>query len=187
MSFSEHKFVNRTPSPTGRRITYLVAATTIAILLSACSSVYVADKQRTAIPGFDGIWHGEINAKETAFYGPVIDTLYCPSMQTVVKLDIRDGVLTGVFENIGFTANLNDKGRFYADVPKQSSYLLNGRSRFAAREYHVFKGILDAENHRGLGWYRDALGQIGEGGCEYEIVFRQSPLAPNGSAIDVIE
>ena len=138
-----------------------------------CSNVQVADSHRTRSNTFDGRWIGTISASEKIQYANS-GTLSCDAIETTIWAEVTGGVLTAEFnfdKNLSFTANLNDQGRFYAEVPKEASYTLNGRSRFGAHEFHVFRGVLFPRDGVTRGYYRNALGQMGSGGCEYEILF----------------
>ncbi len=113
-----------------------------------------------------------------------LDILECSAFSADVLVRIDSGRLTGIFdETIEFQANLSDAGRFYVSVPKESDYLINGRSRFGAREYHVFKGNLDPQGASSQGYYQMAIGQMDEGGCEYPIVFERDIAAEEEDSV----
>ncbi len=163
--------------PTSIAVRSLAAATLIGIC--ACSTVYIDDDQRTTNPAFDGIWHGTITSSQIQL-SPQNQLYFCDPIQQTLTLRVERGQLHGQFPTdkaIAFITNLNDRGRFYADRPKESTYLIDGRSRFGARENHVLKGLLNPQTGHGGGSYRDALGQIGSGGCLYEIEFMREGVS----------
>ncbi len=53
--------------------------------------------------------------------------------------------------------------------------LLVANNRCCPHEYYVFKGTLKSEAGAApKGYYRDAPGQMGGGGCNYEILFNRA-------------
>ena len=80
-------------------------------------------------------------------------------------------------KEITFSSNVNDNGKFYAEIPRESEYKVNGRVRFGGHEYHVFKGVFDLKENSGSGVYISTFGAVSEGGCEY-------PIEPDARNID---
>jgi hypothetical protein len=148
------------------------------VFCAGCSQVYVSNSQRTTSALFDGSWVGVIDKPASLQYAADDTLLSCSALQAALLIEVNIGVVRGMIafdNNVSFTTNLNDRGEFYAEVPKESSYLVNGRSRFGAYEYHVFDGRL--ANHSdtpATGYYRDAIGQMGTGGCKYAIDFKRA-------------
>ena len=152
--------------------TWLMAGFSAAI---GCSTVQVNDSLRTTSKAFDGRWVGTISSPAEIQYAG-FDSISCDAIETTIWINVTDGILSAdlyLDDNLSFTANVNDGGRFYAEIPKQSSYQVNGRSRFGAYEYHVFHGVLLPWEGVTVGYYRDAIGQMGSGGCKYQIVFKR--------------
>jgi len=151
--------------------TILVLLSTFAI--TACSSVYITEAQRTENTSFDGVWMGTINSSDFVH----LDNkgyLSCSALQTTLELNVSRGTVDGEVsfeEKVSFSTFLNDQGRFFVDMPKESTYLINGRSRFGAHEHHVFAGVLDPVSGKGQGYYRDGFGQMQSGGCKYDVSF----------------
>jgi len=143
--------------------------------IASCSSIYIDETQRTNEVDFDGVWTGAITLapRTQIFAGRAFD---CTDRPRSLELKVERGRIDGyalITESISFDAMLNDQGRFYADQPRDSTYRVNGRSRFGAYEYHVFSGTLDSVTGTGAGYYRHAWGQVGSGGCKYDISFER--------------
>ena len=70
---------------------------------------------------------------------------------------------------VSFSSNIDDRGRIYVELPRESEYLVNGRSRFEEREYHVITGVLDVNSGFGSIVYTSAFGTPSDGGCKYPV------------------
>lgn len=81
-----------------------------------------------------------------------------------------------------FDSNINDSGRIYVEIPRESTYVDAGENyykdntdeekkpfqRFGSREYHVLTGELDRKGEAEL-IYKSAFGMPDDGGCEYVV------------------
>lgn len=143
------------------------------VALGGCSNVYISEVQRTVERKFDGTWLGAM-IDPGGLQVSEQTTFDCPALNTSLEVVVQNGRIAGSFDDkLTFETYLDNKGGFYIDIPKESTYLVEGRSRFGAHEFHVFRGVLDFSSDNGSGYYRDALGQMGSGGCRYEIEFKR--------------
>lgn len=145
----------------------------------SCSTIEVPDRLRTNSPGYNGIWLGRIKVPESTQLSDSLwnstATFKCDALNAMIELRIDNGVLNGIAElenQVEFTANVSKDGRFYADVPRESAFLVNGRERFGAKEFDVFSGRVDPLQRTVIGFYLSAAGDMSEGGCTCDIAYR---------------
>ena len=158
-----------------RNVVWAGIVAAISGFIVSCSSVYIDETQRTSDVAFDGVWTGVITPapRTQVFSNQPFD---CTIRPLTLEMKVERGRISGdalITENVSFSTMLSGQGRFYVDQPKDSTYKVNGRSRFGAYEYHVFSGTLDSVTGTGTGFYQDAWGQVGEGGCKYAISFER--------------
>ncbi len=153
----------------------------LVLAVSGCSTIEIKDIDRTQDNRYKGSWTGNVNsAKSLQLSDPskgYSRTLSCSEMRFTINADVSNGLMTAEVDlkpAITFSANINEAGRFYAELPRESAYLFGGRSRFGAHEFHVFEGNLSPEDNKGEGFYIAAIGSMAAGGCRYPIKFTQS-------------
>ena len=164
-------------------ITPVCAGLFACLQLVGCSTIDISDKERTSIEQYDGVWIGVLEKPGTIqfsdlAFGSNSDSVFtCNEIDAEIQARVNDGVITGTVnmeKEVTFSSNVNDHGKFYAEIPRESLFLVNGRSRFGGHEYHVFQGTFDLSANSGGGVYTSAFGSVSEGGCEYPIAFRKT-------------
>lgn len=145
----------------------------IGCAVTGCSSTVVLKKDRTTNTSYNGEWVGKVDSPAfTVLQDDLV--LDCNALNISIKVNVSGGRVQAVASHelaVPFDAVINDDGRFYAEVPRESEYLINGRSRFGAKEFHVYKGTLNPDSGSGEGSYVSALGSMGDGGCRYPFTF----------------
>ena len=164
-------------------ITPACAGLLACLQLIGCSTIDISDKERTSVEQYNGLWigvlekPGSVQLSDLAYRSRSRIVFTCGEIDTEIQARVNDGVITGTVDmekEITFSSNINDRGKFYVEIPRESTYTVNGRSRFGGFEYHVFKGEFDLSGNSGSGVYISAFGSVSEGGCEYPIVFRKA-------------
>ena len=153
--------------------------TTVIVALSGCAHVSVSESKRTDSVAFDGLWQGEITGTKRQQTAAGSWQLTCGEVKLNVVIQVSSGVINGYLrqnENITFTTNLDDTGRFYAKTPKRSSYTTSPSSDVDAsgKEYYVFRGRLNPEVNAGTGEFVLASTQMLMGGCTTPIEFNRA-------------
>ncbi len=149
------------------------------VLLSGCVHVSVSDGKRTQSTAYDGLWQGEITGTEPKQIAGHWE-LTCGEVNLNLVTQVNSGVISGYLrenENITFTTNVNDNGRFYARISKEeTSYRETAGSDLSlnGREFFVFRGRLDPQNNNGKGQFVLASDQLGMGGCTTPVKFIRS-------------
>ncbi len=144
--------------------------TTVIVALSGCAHVSVSESKRTDSVEFDGLWQGEITGTKRQQTAAGSWQLTCGKVNLDVVIQVSSGVITGYVrqnENITFTTNIDDTGRFYAKTPKRSSYRASASSDVgvSGKEFYVFRGRLNPESNAGTGQFVLASTQMLMGGC----------------------
>ena len=143
--------------------------TCAALALASCAHVSVKDTKRTTNPAFDGLWEGVISGTSPQQSAGSWD-LTCGPVKLHLVAQVDAGVMSAYVrqnENISFTTNINDNGRFYYAIPKKSSYNEAPSSDISVsgKEFYVFRGKLDPASNSGKGQFVLASTQMGMGGC----------------------
>lgn len=155
--------------------TWLIAC--MALSLAGCAHVSVKDTKRTANPAFDGLWEGDIGGTSPK-QSVGLWELTCGERDLDLVAQVADGVISGYLrqdENIAFTTNINDKGRFYYAIPKKPTYTEAAGSDLAVsgNEFFVFRGRLNPDSNSGTGQFVHASSQMGMRGCTTGINFNR--------------
>lgn len=153
----------------------------ISIVLSGCSTIDIKDAVKTSDNRFDGQWFGDLNSLSStqvsdAGGNEFVKVFDCEEISANVTAEVVDGRINGLIPletAVEFSSNISNEGKFYAEIPRESVYLVEGRSRFAAREYHVISGVLSAASGTGEAQYQSAFGMPQEGGCSYPLTLTQ--------------
>lgn len=145
-----------------------------------CSTIDVKDSDRTNNKAFNGKWNGDFELVPEIQITYDNDgnsyQFYCDNDVVGVNATASNGIIQGELylpATLTFSSNINDNGRIYVEIPRGSEYLVDGRSRFGGREYHVISGALDPDSGIGKIVYTSAFGMESQGGCKYPVTLKR--------------